>query len=242
MEDATKQEPATEDLKKKGTEVEEETGWSSRLCLHLPSRSTGLFRYVRDFFTCLEFLTRIRITKRDVWFPDDFARSVPFFPLTGLVMGLLMWAALAVATHLRFSGLLLGIFLVLAELFFIGTLMYDGFMDTCDGIFSARTRARKLEIMQDSHVGANAVIGAAVLILTKAALFSVVPLLGGGLTLVVLYVFTRTLMTVYILAFPNARPGGLGEMFKQGGRPGTCGRPSWRPSSSSWASPDRIIS
>ena len=219
MEDATKQETKPEDLKKKGTEVEEETGWLSHLYLHLPSRSTGPFRYVRDFFTCLEFLTRIRVTKRDVWFPDDFARSVPFFPLAGLVMGLLMWAALAVATRLRFSGLLLGIFLVLAELFFIGTLMYDGFMDTCDGIFSARTRARKLEIMQDSHVGANAVIGAIVLILTKAALFSVLPLLGSGLTLVVMYVFTRTLMTVYILAFPNARPGGLGEMFKQGGRP-----------------------
>ena len=62
---------AEENLKTKGTEVEEETGFWNRLNIPLPERSTGLFRYIRDFFTCLEFLTRIRMTKREVWFPDD---------------------------------------------------------------------------------------------------------------------------------------------------------------------------
>ena len=184
--------------KKKGTEVEAETGWLWHLYLRLPSRSTGPFRYIRDFFTCLEFLTRIRVTKREEWFPDDFARSVPFFPWTGLVMGVLQWGALVVGLWLQLSGLLLGIFLTLTELFFLGTLMYDGFMDTCDGIFSGRTRARKLEIMQDSHVGANAVLGAVLLILGKVSLFAVLPVLGGGVALMTMYVLTRTLMTVYI--------------------------------------------
>ena len=148
---------AEENLKTKGTEVEEETGFWNRLNIPLPERSTGLFRYIRDFFTCLEFLTRIRMTKREVWFPDDFARSVPYFPLVGGIMGALMWGAASVGALAGFSGNVLGVFLVLAELFFIGTLMYDGFMDTADGVFSGRTRERKLEIMQDSHVGANAV-------------------------------------------------------------------------------------
>ena len=80
-----------ENLKTKGTEVEEETGLWNRLNIPLPERSTGPFRYLRDFFTCLEFLTRIRMTKREVWFPDDFARSVPYFPLVGGIMGALMW-------------------------------------------------------------------------------------------------------------------------------------------------------
>ena len=34
--------------------------------------------------------------------------------------------------------------LVLAELIIIGALMYDGFMDTTDGVFSARDRERML--------------------------------------------------------------------------------------------------
>ena len=67
---------AEENLKKKGTEVEPEHGLWNKLNIRLPSRSTGLFRYLRDFFTCLEFLTRIRITKRDDWYPDDFALSL----------------------------------------------------------------------------------------------------------------------------------------------------------------------
>ena len=210
---------AEENLKTKGTEVEEETGFWNRLNIPLPERSTGLFRYIRDFFTCLEFLTRIRMTKREVWFPDDFARSVPYFPLVGGIMGALMWGAARVGALAGFSGNVLGVFLVLAELFFIGTLMYDGFMDTADGVFSGRTRERKLEIMQDSHVGANAVIGAIILILAKVTLLGSFPTAVLGPLLVAMYVVTRTLMVVYILLFPNARPGGLGEMFKTGGSP-----------------------
>ena len=208
-----------ENLKTKGTEVEEETGLWNRLNIPLPERSTGPFRYLRDFFTCLEFLTRIRMTKREVWFPDEFARSVPYFPLVGGIMGALMWGAARLGIQAGFSGNLLGVFLVLAELFFIGTLMYDGFMDTADGIFSGRTRERKLEIMQDSHAGANAVIGAVILILAKVTLFGSFHPAALGPLLAAMYIITRTLMVVYILRFPNARPGGLGEMFKTGGSP-----------------------
>ena len=210
---------AEENLKTKGTEVEEETGFWNRFNIPLPERSTGPFRYLRDFFTCLEFLTRIRMTKREVWFPDDFARSVPCFPLVGAIMGALMWGTVRVGTLAGFSGNVLGVFLVMAELFFIGTLMYDGFMDTADGVFSGRTRERKLEIMQDSHVGANAVIGAIILILAKVTLLSSFSPAILGPLLVTMYIVTRTLMVVYILKFPNARPGGLGEMFKTGGSP-----------------------
>lgn len=210
---------AEENLKTKGTEVEEETGFWNRLNIPLPERSKGPFRYLRDFFTCLEFLTRIRVTKREVWFPDDFARSVPYFPLVGAIVGALMWGAVRFGMLAGFSGNVMGVFLVLAELLFIGTLMYDGFMDTADGVFSGRTRERKLEIMQDSHVGANAVIGAIILILAKVTLLgSFQPSVLGPL-LVSMYIVTRTLMVVYILTFPNARPGGLGEMFKMGGSP-----------------------
>ena len=208
-----------EDNKKKGTEIEPERGLWHKLNIPLPSRSTGPFRYVRDFFTCLEFLTRIRLTKRNDWYGDDFARSVPYFPLVGALTGLLMTGALRLADQLGFYGMLLGVFLVLAELVFIGTLLYDGFMDTADGIFSARTRERMLEIMQDSHVGANAVIGAILLILAKVALLSSLPKETMTPILLSMYITTRTLLVIYILRFPNARPGGLGEMFKTGAKP-----------------------
>ena len=38
---------------------------------------------MRDFITCLEFLTRIRFSNRTDWHDDDFSRSVPYFPFVG---------------------------------------------------------------------------------------------------------------------------------------------------------------
>ena len=47
---------------------------------------------MRDFITCLEFLTRVRFSKRTDWRDEDFSRSVPYFPLVGLVIGSLLAA------------------------------------------------------------------------------------------------------------------------------------------------------
>ena len=47
---------------------------------------------MRDFITCLEFLTRVRFSKRTDWRDEDFSHSVPYFPLVGLVIGFLLAA------------------------------------------------------------------------------------------------------------------------------------------------------
>ena len=124
---------------------------------------------MRDFITCLEFLTRLRFTNRTEWHDDDFSRSVPYFPLVGLVMGLFMGGVNYALCYLHTPDLMRAVMLVLAELIIIGALMYDGFMDTSDGVFSARNRERMLEIMKDSHVGSNAVIALVCLVLLKVA-------------------------------------------------------------------------
>ena len=103
---------------------------------------------MRDFITCLEFLTRIRFSNRTDWHDDDFSRSVPYFPLVGLVMGIFMGAVNYGLYYLHTPDLMRAVMLILAELIIIGALMYDGFMDTSDGVFSARDRERMLEIMQ----------------------------------------------------------------------------------------------
>jgi len=208
------------DLKRKGTEIEaERESFWQRFYVRLPEKSVGPTRYIRDFFTCLEFLTRIRVTKRLSWFPDEFARSVPFFPLVGLLIGMLMQYVLLASRVLHLPRLATGVVLLGCELIFIGSLLYDGYMDTCDGIFSGRTRSRVLEIMQDSHVGANAVIGIVFVLLAKAVFWSALPPVYLPTILVCVYTATRTFMVLYIVHFPNARPGGLGAMFKEGAAP-----------------------
>lgn len=174
---------------------------------------------MRDFITCLEFLTRLRFSNRTDWRDDDFSRSVPYFPLVGLVMGLFMGAVNYGLAYLETPPLMRAVLLLLAELIIIGALMYDGFMDTSDGVFSARDRARMLEIMKDSHVGSNAVIALVCLVLLKVAAYTTLQPLQLSWALLAVYVATRTFMVAYIVNYPYARKTGIGHMFTAYAKP-----------------------
>lgn len=170
---------------------------------------------MRDFITCLEFLTRIRFSNRTDWRDEDFSRSVPYFPLIGLVIGGFLGAVNFGLVYVDAPQFLRATLLILAEIIITGGLMYDGFMDTSDGVFSARSRERMLEIMKDSHVGSNAVLAIIVLILLKVSAY--LEITGDTLTyvLIAMSVATRTFMVIYIVDFPYARKTGIGHMFKQ---------------------------
>lgn len=174
---------------------------------------------MRDFITCLEFLTRVRFSKRTDWRDEDFSRSVPYFPLVGLVIGSLLAAVNYGLFYIETPLFLRVTLLLLAEIIITGGLMYDGFMDTADGVFSARSRERMLEIMKDSHVGSNAVLAIIILLLLKIAAY--LELSGETLTWVLLTmsVATRTFMVVYIVNFPYARKEGIGHMFTKYAKP-----------------------
>ena len=83
----------------------------------------------------------------------QLARGVPWFVLIGAIIGIL--AALVAVVVSQTGG---GIYIaaaayVLALVLLTGGFHLDGLADTCDGIFSARTRERMLEIMKDSRLG-----------------------------------------------------------------------------------------
>ena len=174
---------------------------------------------MRDFITCLEFLTRVRFSKRTDWRDEDFSRSVPYFPLVGLVIGSLLAAVNYGLFYIETPLFLRVTLLLLAEIIITGGLMYDGFMDTADGVFSARSRERMLEIMKDSHVGSNAVLAIIILLLLKIAAY--LELSGETLTWVLLTmsVATRTFMVVFIVNFPYARKEGIGHMYTKYAKP-----------------------
>ncbi|MBQ7496821.1 MAG: adenosylcobinamide-GDP ribazoletransferase, partial [Selenomonas sp.] len=115
---------------------------------------------MRLFFVALQFLTRIHIVKQDSWTADDFGHSTRFFPLVGLVQGviylLFAWLMLPVLGQ---SAVFASLMLILT-IIITGGLHYDGFMDTMDGLLSARSRERMLEIMKDSRVGSYGALAA----------------------------------------------------------------------------------
>lgn len=174
---------------------------------------------MRDFLTALQFLTRIHVATPPDLTEADFGHSVKFFPLVGAVIG----AVYGGAAFLIFIVLLRGgveippgvgaALLVALTVVVTGGIFYDGFMDTIDGIFSGRSREKMLEIMKDSTVGANAVMGFVILILLDFNLILALPSELLWKTLFIMPIISRTAVVMAITEFPYARPQGMGKAF-----------------------------
>lgn len=170
---------------------------------------------MKSFITALQFLTRIHIKNQLDLTIEDFGRSTRFFPLIGGILGMLyMTAAWGLMTFWGWTNFATTI-LVLLPLLVTGGLMLDGYMDTADGVFSARDRERKLEIMKDSRVGAFGVIALVSLMMVNwTVLRDIDPLLIPA-ALFLMPVIGRMAMVMVIAVFPYARKEGMGKAFSE---------------------------
>ncbi len=166
---------------------------------------------MKAFLIGLQFLTRIRLLKQTEWKNEDFGKSVVWFPVVGLVIGLCLCAVCFIAKP-YVSGDMLAFLLVAGEFFLTGAMHADGLMDTCDGFFSGRSRERSLEIMKDSCVGSFGLLAFVFLVFFKV--FSLAGIQGELWTvLIAMPVAGRLTMVMSICMYPYARPQGIGKAF-----------------------------
>lgn len=166
--------------------------------------------YLRGFLIALTFLTRIPLpAPKAAVSSEEFTRSYRYYPLVGLVIGLLLWL-LAQVLLIYYSPLITGALLLVAELLLTGGLHLDGFMDSMDGLLSARNPKRMLEIMKDSRIGAHACMALLGLLVLKFALLA--SLTPASLSiLLVMPMLSRWVFQIGVVGFPYARPQGLGK-------------------------------
>ncbi|MDR0352924.1 MAG: adenosylcobinamide-GDP ribazoletransferase [Opitutaceae bacterium] len=117
----------------------------------------------RALHSAVMFFTRIPLPSLTHYEDADLQRSSTYFPLVGWLVGAVAaavwWAGLAVWTPAVASGASLA-----ATLLLTGAFHEDGFADMCDGFGGGHTRARILEIMRDSRIGAFGAIGLVMLL------------------------------------------------------------------------------
>lgn len=181
-------------------------------------RSMLLGQY-KEFVAAVTFLSVLPMPGRMQLFQHKDAspsRSVgsAYFPLVGLLLGLLLWLLVLVFAPLVPQFALAGL-LVVALVLLTGGLHLDGLMDTCDGILGGATRERKLEIMRDSRVGSFGVLAGACALLLKFAFFASLGEHTLPLALLVTLPSARWAMVLALRIFPGARPSGLGATFRQ---------------------------
>lgn len=171
-----------------------------------------------SFLAAVSFLTILPARWPGGFSPQAISNSRAWFPLVGVLIGLLLLGVERGAREVfpveLTAALLTALLIILTR-----GLHLDGFMDVCDGVFGGYTPERRREIMRDSRVGAFAVAGAGGLLLLKyAALVSLLSLDGPGKVgmLLLFPMLSRWTMTLLLAAFPYARRQGLGSPFHQG--------------------------
>jgi len=169
------------------------------------------------FWIAVQFLTVFPVPLRRRPVDREMGSSLPYFPIIGLGLGLILMGLDYGLNRILPFGLVNAL-LIIALTVLTGAHHLDGFVDTCDGVFGGRTSSERLAIMRDSRTGAFGVIGAVLLLLVKyAALTSTLGMLRMW-TLLVMPALSRWAMVGAIFFFPYARTSGMGLPFKQGAR------------------------
>ncbi|WP_434707859.1 adenosylcobinamide-GDP ribazoletransferase [Pseudomonas sp. R1-1] len=158
----------------------------------------------------LQFLSSLPIRLPGMPEPEQLGRSLLFYPLVGLLFGLILWGLnllLAGAPLLLHAALLLTVWVLLS-----GALHLDGLADSADAWLGGfGDRKRTLTIMKDPRSGPIAVVTLVLVLLLKFAALLALIEQGQGLALIIVPLLGRAALLGLFLTTPYVRAGGLGQ-------------------------------
>jgi adenosylcobinamide-GDP ribazoletransferase len=131
-------------------------------------------RQLALLLTAAQFLTRLPIPVLRDFDPSSLSRSVRYFPLIGILVGLINVGVWWLSSLRLPAGVSIGLMLA-ASAVVTGALHEDGFADACDGFGGGATPDRVLAIMKDSRIGAYGAIGLVLLLGLKWAALAALP-------------------------------------------------------------------
>ena len=165
------------------------------------------------FLEAVRFLTFIPLPARDAsW--EEAGRSTAYFPLVGVLLGAIFVLADALLGKV-WSRLLVSEVLMVLWVLLTGGLHLDGLADTVDGLRGGRAREERLAIMKDSRLGTFGGVAVFCLLTLKLAFVNELGQAWRGRGLLLAPTLGRWAMVYGMWAFPSARPGGVGSMFKE---------------------------
>jgi adenosylcobinamide-GDP ribazoletransferase len=170
------------------------------------------FHRLYPFFNAISFLTSLPVPG-NVISEDSLARSLIFFPLVGIIIGIFVSGFHFIMIRC-FPPPLAGAFILVFWVWITGGLHLDGFIDCCDALLASTSPEKRLEILKDTSTGAFGVTGAVLLLLVK---YSSIVCLTQALAVAALFlvpVVGRSSLTYVILRYPYVRMKGMGRLFK----------------------------
>jgi len=142
------------------------------------------------FLLATQFLTRLPVPRLRGFQPHWLAQSARYFPLVGVLVGLLsvgVWRLSAV----YFPPIVAVGLLIASSLLLTGAFHEDGFADACDGFGGGATRDAVLSIMKDSRIGAYGAIGIGMMLALKWSILVSLPRAALPLTVIAAQMLSR---------------------------------------------------
>ncbi|BAV76638.1 cobalamin synthase [Pseudomonas chlororaphis subsp. aurantiaca] len=162
------------------------------------------------FWIALQFLSSFPVRLPGMPSPEEMGRSLLFYPLIGLLFGLLLWSMnqlLMGAPLLLHGALLLTVWVLLS-----GALHLDGLADSADAWLGGfGDRERTLTIMKDPRSGPIAVVTLGLVLLLKFAALVALIEQQAGVALLLAPLIGRGALLGLFLCTSYVRPGGLGQ-------------------------------
>ncbi len=143
-------------------------------------------------------------------------RSIIFFPLVGLVLGL-FFVIFVNFLHESLLPLTLSVIVVVLWIVLTGGLHLDGLSDLFDGM-GGRSIEDRLRIMKDSNIGAFGAIALISIIIFKISLVNEILSNFNEKSVYILVLapaWGRLMELLAIRFYKSARPGGMGDFFKK---------------------------
>jgi adenosylcobinamide-GDP ribazoletransferase len=162
-----------------------------------------VIRQARLFLCAVQFLTRLPTPRLDGFEQDWIARSAPYYPLVGWIVGGLCAGVLLLASRF-WPEPVPAVLAVAVGLLVTGGFHEDGLADTADGLGGGQTKARRLEIMKDSRIGSYGALALWASLTLKAAALSVLSAPAAALALVLAHGAARALPVGVMAALPYA--------------------------------------
>ncbi|MBQ1490941.1 MAG: adenosylcobinamide-GDP ribazoletransferase [Blautia sp.] len=172
-------------------------------------------RIGKSFRAAFGMFTALPMGRVD-WEEDSLSLMFCFFPLVGVLLGLLNLYLAYLGEYFLFGDVFMGIILTLSPVLCTGGIHLDGFMDVEDALSSWKEREDRLRILSDAHVGAFAVIRLACLLLLMVGAFSDMWMEEKGMYIMSLvFILSRVLSALGVLYLPKAKKEGSLAYFAE---------------------------
>jgi adenosylcobinamide-GDP ribazoletransferase len=177
---------------------------------------------MRSIILAIQFLTILPVRLKGVVSERDIARSAAFFPVVGVVQGVLLLSSAIPLICIVPPDIVSG-FIIAIAIISNGGFHLDGLADTFDALAVKSSsdpvadREKRLSVMKDSSTGAIGVVAIVMVLLLKFVLIKNVLLfpdsLRAFLILFLMPVFSKWIMVPAMYLGKSARHDGLGKIF-----------------------------